>query len=93
MGINIPIRVVRATRGKRVRAEPVAALTEQGRWHIVGNLPELEMQMSTWYPELDWSPDRMDAMVWPAWHQKIVKLTMTGNTTPGGMSLVNRKIA
>lgn len=93
MGINIPIRVVRATRGKRVRAEPVAALTEQDRWHIVGNLPALENQMTTWYPELDWSPDRLDAMVWPGWHQKIVKLTMTGNATPGGMSSINRKIA
>lgn len=93
MGINIPIRVARATRGKRVRAEPVSALTEQGRWHFAGNFPELENQLCTWYPELDWSPDRMDGMVWPAWHQKIVKLTMTGRTTPGGMSTLNKRIA
>lgn len=93
MGVNIPIRVARATRGKRVRAEPVSALTEQGRWHFAGHFPELENQLATWYPELDWSPDRMDAMVWPAWHQKIVKLTMTGRATPGGMSTINKKIA
>lgn len=61
MGIPIPIRTVWATQGKRVRAEPVAALTEQRRWHHAGTFPELEGQMCTWTPELDWSPDRIDA--------------------------------
>jgi phage terminase large subunit-like protein len=74
MGIPIPIRKVTATRGKRVRAEPVAALTTQNRWHHAGVFPELETQLCTWYPELDWSPDRLDAMVWTAWHNKVVKL-------------------
>lgn len=46
----------------------------------------------TWYPELDWSPDRLDAMVWPAWHNRIVKLTATGQTVSGGMSSMQRAI-
>lgn len=46
----------------------------------------------TWYPELDWSPDRLDAMVWPAWHNRIVKLTATGQSTSGGMSSMERAI-
>lgn len=92
MGIRIPIKTVRATRGKKVRAEPVSALTEQGRWHMVGTFPELEDQMCTWYDELDWSPDRLDAMVWPAWHQRIVKATMTGVSVTGGLSSATRTI-
>lgn len=92
MGIHIPIKMVRATRGKVVRAQPVSALTAQGRWHMVGVQPELEDQLCTWYPELDWSPDRLDAMVWPGWHNRIVKLTQTGNTSQGGMSQMDRAI-
>lgn len=92
MGINIPIKVVRATRGKKVRAEPVSALTEQGRWHLAGSFPELEDQLCTWYDELDWSPDRLDAMVWPAWHQRIVRAGMTGVATAGGLAAATRTI-
>ena len=60
---NIRIREVRASRGKVLRAEPVAALAEQGRLHIVGNLPDLEEQMTGWIPGMP-SPDRLDALVW-----------------------------
>jgi len=66
MGVPIRIKVVTATRGKRVRAEPVSALTQQGRWHFAGRFEQLEDQLTTWTPELDWSPDRLDAMVWDA---------------------------
>ena len=56
---------VRATRGKHVRAEPVAALYEQQRVHHVGALPELEDQMCSFVPGRErHSPDRMDALVW-----------------------------
>jgi phage terminase large subunit-like protein len=92
MGINIPIKVVRATRGKKVRAEPVSALTEQGRWHMAGTYEELEDQLCTWYDELDWSPDRLDAMVWPAWHQRIVKPTVTGTVSSRGLASATRTI-
>ena len=62
---SIPYRKVIATRGKRVRAEPVSALSEQIRLHMVGNnFAQLEDQLVTWEPDSDKSPDRMDAMVW-----------------------------
>lgn len=56
---------LRATRGKTVRAEPVAALYEQGRVHHVGAFPELEDQMCSFVQGRGMrSPDRMDALVW-----------------------------
>lgn len=61
---NVPVRMVTASRGKLQRAEPVAALYEQGRVHHVGRFPLLEDQMLTWTPASGTSPDRMDAMVW-----------------------------
>jgi len=67
---NLPIKQVRATRGKYVRAEPVAALYEQGRVHHVGMFATLEDQMTVFTPDrLDMldrgsSPDRVDALVW-----------------------------
>jgi phage terminase large subunit-like protein len=61
---TVPYKAVHASRGKRVRAEPVAALYEQGRVHHVGVLAELEEQMTTWTPESGESPDRLDALVW-----------------------------
>lgn len=61
---TVPYRAVRASRGKRVRAEPVAALYEQHRVHHVGGLGDLEDQMCSWTPESGDSPDRMDALVW-----------------------------
>jgi phage terminase large subunit-like protein len=60
---NVSYKAVRASRGKIVRAEPVAALSEQGRLHFVGTLPKLEDQCCSYVPG-EKSPDRMDAMVW-----------------------------
>jgi phage terminase large subunit-like protein len=61
----VPYRAVRASRGKRVRAEPVSALYEQHRIHHVGVFAELEDQMCTWVPDSPLSsPDRADALVW-----------------------------
>lgn len=66
---NIPIREVRASRGKHVRAEPISSLYQQGRIHHVGAFVELETQMtlmtSAGYQGDD-SPDRLDALVWAA---------------------------
>tara|TARA_R100000734_G_C3315856_1_gene108066 strand:+ start:404 stop:1456 length:1053 start_codon:yes stop_codon:yes gene_type:complete len=64
MNENIPYRSVRATRGKMVRAEPIAALYEQRRVHHIGYFPELESQMCSYTGELKPSPDRLDALVW-----------------------------
>lgn len=64
---NLNIIEVRASRGKHVRAEPIAALYEQGRIVHVGAFPELESQMTQFTNEGyqgDGSPDRADAMVW-----------------------------
>lgn len=61
---GVPVRTVRATRGKVLRAEPVAALYEQGRVHHVGSLGTLEDQMCGWEPGVGESPDRVDAVVW-----------------------------
>lgn len=63
----VPYRSVRASRGKAVRAEPVAALYEQRRVHHVrqADLALLEDQMCSWVPGVtEISPDRMDALVW-----------------------------
>jgi phage terminase large subunit-like protein len=61
---HLPIREVRATKGKAVRAEPISALYEQGRVHHVGPFPELETQLTSWTPDFGKSPDRLDALVW-----------------------------
>jgi predicted phage terminase large subunit-like protein len=60
---DIPYSKVTASRGKQTRAEPVAALYEQGKVHHVGQLAYLEDEMCSWVPGMD-SPNRMDALVW-----------------------------
>ena len=52
-----------------VRAEPVAALYQQGRAHHIGTFPQLEDQMTDFTSDIDraaagYSPDRVDALVW-----------------------------
>jgi phage terminase large subunit-like protein len=83
-GVDIPVRKVLATHGKVVRAQPVAALGAQGRWHHAGTFPELEDQLATWYPELGWSPDRLDGMVWGPWHMRLVSAIVKGQGSLGG---------
>jgi predicted phage terminase large subunit-like protein len=70
---NAPFTAVRASRGKVIRAEPVAALYEQGRVRHLGAFPQLEDQMCAFTPDahgdsklrsLGYSPDRVDALVW-----------------------------
>src|SRR5215468_4719791 len=70
---NVPFAAVRASRGKVARAEPVAALYEQGRVRHAGAFPRLEDQMCGFVPAGDGdvdlratghSPDRVDALVW-----------------------------
>lgn len=61
---SVPVKKVRASRGKAVRAEPVASLTEDLEHHMVGTFPELEIEMTSWIPDAKWSPNRMDAKVW-----------------------------
>jgi phage terminase large subunit-like protein len=64
---SLPVRLVRASRGKGARAEPVAAAFEGGKCLFAGTFPELEDELcaltATGYAG-GGSPDRADAMVW-----------------------------
>jgi len=66
---HVNVKQVKASRGKVTRAEPIAALYEQGRVHHVGSLDTLEDQMVSFTSDFDrksqgYSPDRVDALVW-----------------------------
>ncbi len=64
---GLPLRQVRASRGKTMRAEPIAALYEQGRVSHSGAFPALEDQMVLFTPfgiEGGGAADRVDALVW-----------------------------
>lgn len=72
-GRSVEVRMITASRGKRARAEPVAALygrpDDEATWstsrvHHLHHFPELEDEMTSWSPDATWSPNRMDAMVW-----------------------------
>ena len=72
---GVPVTPVTATRGKYLRAEPVALLYEQGRVRHVGAFPELEDEMTDFAPgglSSGRSPDRLDALVW-ALHDLMLK--------------------
>lgn len=55
--------LVHASRGKVARADPIAAADEAGKLHMVGHLPDLEDELTSWVPGMN-SPNRMDAYVW-----------------------------
>lgn len=62
---NASYKDVNASRGKRQRAEPVAALFERKLVGMLGSFPELEHELTTWVPDMGMaSPNRLDAMVW-----------------------------
>lgn len=66
---SVPVKLVHASRGKVIRAEPISALYEQKRVHHVGRFDELEDQMCTFSIDnvrnsSTGSPDRVDALVW-----------------------------
>lgn len=66
-GTFVPYEGVHATRNKTTRAEPCAALAEQGLDHHVGEFVELEEEQTTWEGKKgDKSPNRIDAKVWAA---------------------------
>ena len=71
-----PLKAVHASRGKQARAEPIAALYEQGKVHHVGIFADLEDQLCNWTPNSNApSPDRLDALVWA-----LTELMITGGT-------------
>jgi phage terminase large subunit-like protein len=68
----LPVKSVRATRGKAIRAEPVAAQYEAGRVRHAGAFPALEDELcgliaGGGYEGPGRSPDRADALVWAVW--------------------------
>jgi len=77
---SVPVVSVRASRGKWLRAEPVATLYEQGRVKHAGSFPALEDEMCDFGPSglsSGRSPDRLDALVWA-----IASLTFTTREAP-----------
>lgn len=92
---DLPFEEVRATRGKVVRAEPVAALYEQNKIHHVGYFPEIEEQLCAFttagYMGLR-SPDRADSIIW-AWmalFPSMVKTPRDQNWTPPKVKIAPR---
>ncbi len=76
----MPVTKVYATRGKWVRAEPVAQLYAEGRVAHYGTFPELERQMCDFATDglsNGKSPDRLDALVWA-----LTELLLTRHKTP-----------
>ncbi|MFK7793279.1 MAG: DNA-packaging protein [Devosiaceae bacterium] len=78
---DVPVKLVHASRGKWLRAEPIAYLYAQGRVHHVGAFPALEDEMLDFGPDglsaPGKSPDRLDALVWA-----ITELMGAGTTPP-----------
>jgi hypothetical protein len=60
---HVPVKLVHASRGKIVRAEPISAKYEKNKVHHVGSFPRLEDELCLWLPG-DKSPNRLDALVW-----------------------------
>jgi phage terminase large subunit-like protein len=76
---KISYKSVHATRDKLTRAEPVAAMYEQGKAHHIGQLLELELEMTSWEAKkAERSPNRIDALVWAA-----TELCLTGTASLG----------
>lgn len=63
MSPEVSYKDVTASRGKYLRAEPIATFYERGKVHHVGRYNKLEDEMCLWLPG-DKSPNRMDALVW-----------------------------
>jgi predicted phage terminase large subunit-like protein len=78
---GVPTKAITSSRGKVLRAEPISALFEQSRCHLVGNFPQLEDQLTSFTSDYDrardGSPDRLDAMVFAI-------AELTSGAAPGG---------
>jgi phage terminase large subunit-like protein len=67
---GVPVKAITSSRGKVLRAEPISAIWEQGRGHLVGsNFVELQDEMTSFTTDWDrsrGSPNRVDALVFSA---------------------------
>ena len=80
MGLSgVHTKAIHASRGKAIRAQPVAALYEQGRMSHCDVFPELEEELTSWTPQDGQSPNRMDALVWA-----LTELMVTSGAVSGG---------
>jgi hypothetical protein len=76
-----------ATRGKAVRAEPIAALYERGMIHHVGTFPFMEDEMCSWIPDSNMpSPNRLDAIVWALTELMLEDEKIEHDTAPSWLS-------
>jgi phage terminase large subunit-like protein len=77
---SVSYKKVTASRGKRLRAEPILALYEQHRVHHVGRFEALESEMTLWEPDVsEWSPNRLDALVWALTELSAGRVMLTGD--------------
>ena len=82
---HVPVKLVHASRGKAVRAEPISAIAEKGHDHHVGVFAALEDELCLWV-QGDASPNRLDAKVW-----SMTELT-SGGASIGGKAKVGNYI-
>lgn len=84
---RLSFKEIRVSKGKKLRAEPVLALYEQGKVSHVGTFGGLEAQMTEWVPEeSDFSPDRIDALVFA-----LTELMLTNVAGPARASSAARQ--
>ena len=91
---SVSFSEVKASRGKSVRAEPVAAIWERGMARMVGTMPELAAQMTAMTAAGyvgDGSPDRLDAMVWAGTDLCLKKKKAWNNYTSGIINVGSNK--
>ena len=83
---NPPLKGVSAMRGKRLRAEPVAARYESQHVHHVGTFEQLERQQTEWLPTSGESPDRLDALVHACTYLRDGEVAEVQTATPVGVT-------
>lgn len=86
-GARVRIEEVIATRGKLVRAEPVATAFQQGRIHHVGHFDLMEKEWRQYVPGVKDSPNRLDAEVWLMTGLELVGAQSTMLTVPQATTL------
>lgn len=91
-GATVRIVDVKAREGKAARATPLKAISQQHRLKFFDGLPLLENQMKTWVPPdgvepSDWSPNRLDGLVWAGWRLMVEGQQRGGRLYNGGSTI------
>ena len=90
---SVAVRMVHASRGKDVRAEPVVTLYEDEEMFHCGEFVDLETEQTSWEPGASWSPNRLDACVWGATELKLKKRTKTDAHSTTGREMFGQRIS